>query len=200
MSRENAGSMEHLARRMKNQDEDAVAEFADLFAPRFRSLFRQRGLSSGYAEDLAVSCVTDIVLKIDQYETKEESTFEAWVFTLVWHALADWFRKQKASESLSETLSVGERTEANPLDPQMILAVRQAVAALPAIDQQIIALKYERNEITFAEIGEMTGLTVVNARVRHNRALKKLESKLHGDPRLNGFTCKATRKEKKKTK
>lgn len=187
--------LDNLAWRMKQREEEAFRQFSDLFASRFRSFFRQQGLSAGYADDLAVSCVTDIALKIDKYESKEKSSFEAWVFTLVWNALADWFRREKASTPLSEALSVEEWAEEPPPDPQMILAIRAAVAELPAKDQQIIALKYERNEITFAEIGQIVELTEVNARVRHNRVLKKLESKFQDDPHLTRFIRRAARKE-----
>ncbi|NOT59352.1 MAG: sigma-70 family RNA polymerase sigma factor [Acidobacteria bacterium] len=184
-----------LAERMKQREEEAFQQFADIFAPRFRSFFRKQGISAGYADDLAVSCVTDIALKVDKYESKEKSTFEAWVFTLVWNALADWFRREKGSDPLSETLAIEEREEGSPPDPQMILVIRAAIQELSAIDQQIIALKYERNEITFAEIGKIIGLTEINARVRHNRILKRLERKFRDDPRLTRFIQRATRKE-----
>src|SRR3954468_17271177 len=55
---------EQISEAMKAGVEDAYLRFSEHFGPKFYAQFRLRGLSPGDAEDLAISCVTDIALKV----------------------------------------------------------------------------------------------------------------------------------------
>lgn len=51
---------EQLVERMRSVEAEAFREFADHFGPPFRAMFIRRGLTPPAAEDLAVSCISDI--------------------------------------------------------------------------------------------------------------------------------------------
>jgi RNA polymerase sigma factor (sigma-70 family) len=178
-------NMEDLARRMCELDELAFRDFADHFGSRFRSLFFRRGLQFSDAEDLAVSCVTDIALKVEQYQPVEEGSFEAWVFTLAHRALIDWWRVRRNTESLSEDFPSELSFDDEPIqESDLTSAVRDALAQLSEADRTVIEIKNFMGEQTFAEAGAVLGLSAGAARVRHHRALKRLQTLLEKDSRI----------------
>jgi len=89
---------EDLAARMIELDEDAFREFAEFFAPKFRAFFLARGLGILDAEDLTITCITDIALKVPRYRPTHGANFEKWVFTLARHSLADWWRDHQTPD------------------------------------------------------------------------------------------------------
>ena len=80
---------DNLAMRMKRLDEAAVGEFAREFGPRLRRYFLRKGVAESEAESLAVSCVSDVWLKLERFTPRAPGGFEAWVFTLARNALID---------------------------------------------------------------------------------------------------------------
>jgi DNA-directed RNA polymerase specialized sigma24 family protein len=56
-------------------------------------------------------------------------------------------------------------------------AIREAIAALPGGQAQVVLLKLVRG-LTFAEIGVATGLTEAAAKMRFVRALERLRAEL----------------------
>jgi RNA polymerase sigma-70 factor (ECF subfamily) len=177
---------EELPQRLAALDEGAFREFAALFGPRLRALFVRRGLSTTDAEDLAMSCVTDISLKIDRYDPERGGHFAAWVFTLARHALADWWRKHRAIDMLPESLAApeGELLMDSATVSGVVDAVREAVAQLPEPDRHLLRLRdLERNE-PYSEIARQLGIRTETARVRHLRSLRKLRSLLESDSRI----------------
>jgi len=174
-----------LSRRMVAMEEAAFCEFAKGFGPRFRAFFLNRGLSAAEAEDLAVSCVTDIALKVEKYSRDRGGRFEAWVFTLARHALMDWYRRRRVMSSIPEYLTVPEAQgeEAEP-STDLIDAVREAVSKLSEGDQVLVQFRHLGEAWSYADIAERLGIQPEAARVRHHRALRRLKSLLSPDPRV----------------
>ncbi len=177
--------IEGLARRMRESDEEAYREFACYFGPRFRSFFLRRGLQLGDAEDLAVSCVTDIALKVEKYRAVDGGAFEAWVFTLARQSLLDWWRAHRYTEPLSENpASELPAQDAFENNTELISAVIDALAQLSEDDRAVIQAIEFSGEQTFAEAGKTLGLSEGRVRARHYRALKRLQAILERDERI----------------
>lgn len=89
------------------------------------------------------SCVTAIALKVERYDPARGGRFDSWVFTLAYHALADWWRTNPPEISLPDDLAASlvfdEVDEADPRAlPEVVDAVRDAVARLPERDQALL--------------------------------------------------------------
>jgi len=179
--------IEELATRMLFFEEEAFAEFAEIFGPRLRAYFVKRGLSAGDAEDLSVSCVTDIALKVNRYTPVREGGFTSWVFALAYHSLVDWWRSRRTTEPLPENLSSPARPDDDEADAEVVAAVRQALNLLNDADRSIILLRELEGSYTYEEVAEHLGIRANAARVRHHRALKKLKAILEEDPRIVKF-------------
>lgn len=177
--------IEGLASRMAASEEQAFIEFAETFGSRFKSFFIKKGLTTSNAEDLAVSCITDIALKVEKYKPVREGGFEAWVFTLARNYLIDWLRTRRNSEPLPDNLAA-PTVSTDEIEPNLdiILAVGDALAELSEADQILVKLRHLVEEHSYAEIGERLGISPETARVRHFRALKHLKAILETDERI----------------
>jgi RNA polymerase sigma factor (sigma-70 family) len=181
--------IEDLAARMAVAEEEAYGEFAVTFGPRLRSFFIKKGVGTAEAEELSVSCVTDIALKINKYKPFRPGGFEAWVFTLARHALTDWWRSRLDAVPLSDDLAAPTFDDDEDIETNFVIAiaVRDAIAQLPAPDQLLIKLRHLESESTYAEIGDCLNVSPETARVRHFRAMKRLKSILEADDRISRF-------------
>jgi len=181
--------IEDLAARMAAGEEDAYGEFAVTFGPRLKSFFIRKGVACADAEEISVSCVTDIALKVNKYKPVRAGGFEAWVFTVARHFLIDWLRSRRDSEPLTDDLASLPFDEGEEVAPDLIItiAVREAISQLPATDQTIIRLRHLEFEATYEEIANRLCISPEAARVRHFRAMKRLKSILEEDDRISRY-------------
>lgn len=177
-------SLEDLPARLKNTEPAAFEEFAEHFGPRFRAFFIAKGLQPGDAEDLAATCVTDIQLKVDRYRQLPRGSFKAWVFVLARHAMADWYRERRRGQTRGSLREVALNVDLEVVlaDTKAILAVQEAIAKLPRVLREVVALRDLESQMTYQQIGERLGIKEGTARVRHLRALRQLRMQLEPLP------------------
>lgn len=203
--------LESLAVRLKaylageSDDESVFLEFARYFRSRFAAHFRHKGLTEFDALDLAENCTTDFALKADQYQTTESGSFEAWVFTLMHHALADWYRRRVATEPLAEQPASTERKKLQRRriaritpDRNVIAAVRAALSQLKERDRALIELRDFIEEHSYEEIAALLGRTSNALSTQHHRLLAKLRAMLEQDPRMREWLKRAQQQAEKK--
>jgi RNA polymerase sigma factor (sigma-70 family) len=179
--------VEALADRMTAGEQSAYGEFARYFGRRFRTLFLNR-LPAKDAEELAVSCVSDVAVVIHKYKKQKGGSFQAWALRIARNKLADWWRSHVPEVSLAEDLISKEDStinvddsNSNPdpsdPDPKVVLAVQEAVAQLSPKYRQIICLRHlDGVERTYQEIADYLSTSVNAVKTRHCRALRVLES------------------------
>jgi RNA polymerase sigma factor (sigma-70 family) len=105
----------------------------------------------------------------------ERGSERAWLFGIARNAALDELRRLKRSAPL-----VAEPAAADDEDIDRALsraAVRTALAAMPARDRELIALKFHAG-LGNAELAEVLGVTATNAGTRLHRALNKLREML----------------------
>lgn len=179
---------DQLALRMKGLDQEAVEEFANMFGPRLRFFLIHLGAHPAEAEALAVTCITDVWLKLDRFESKGPGSFQSWVFTLARNAwIDDRRRRGRAPQALPDSVAAASAVRDVPETPPEVSAkVLQALESLSEIDRQIIHLRYFEGCQSFEEIGRLVNLSEGAARVRHHRALGSLEPLLAEYRRIGG--------------
>jgi RNA polymerase sigma-70 factor, ECF subfamily len=168
---------DQLALRMKNLDEEAVGESASMFGPKLRSFLIHLGAHPAEAEVLATTCITDVWLKLDRFESKGPGSFQAWVLTLARNAwIDDRRRRGRAPRALPDSIAAANTACDVPETPPEVSAkVLQALESLSETDRRIIHLRYFEGCQSFEEIGRRVNLSEGAARVRHHRALRSLE-------------------------
>jgi len=179
--------LENLASRLADEREEAFQEFAENFGPRLVWHFRKNGLLQHEAEDLAATCVTDIALKIKRYQPSRGS-FGAWAFAIARNALADRYKQAKRTSEViknwkEETEREAWTSDDEPgLDIEVVLQVQSALAELSEIDRVLIQRRTLQHP--YKDLALELGITEDAARVRHLRALRRVESVLLRSPQI----------------
>jgi len=97
----------------------------------------------------------------------------AWLYTVAKRRFADEARRRGRERRLIGKLSVQSSSDYEPVAG----AIRDAIAALPGGQAQVVLLKLVRG-LTFAEIGAEVGLTEGAAKMRFVRGLERLRAEL----------------------
>lgn len=179
-----------------NDDKEAIKKFlnGDEFA--FESLIKKytqliyffifrHTNDHQLAEDLTQETFIKVWKKLRKFDI--DKNFKNWLFKIAQNVTIDYFRKYKSKEvpfSFFEDKNgfnpIIEKTrDPQPL-PDKILEtkenqnyVRNLIAELPFVYQQIIYMHYELG-LTFTEIAEILGKSVNTIKSWHRRALLKL--------------------------
>ena len=121
------------------------------------------------AEDVTALAFERAFRKRKSFDSRRGSE-RAWVFGIARNAALDELRRMKRTAPLAtEPASPDEELERT----LSRAAVRTALAALPARDRELIALKFHAG-LDNAELAAVLGVTVTNAGTRLHRALTKL--------------------------
>jgi RNA polymerase sigma-70 factor, ECF subfamily len=121
------------------------------------------------AEDATALAFERAYRRRDKYDAGKGSQ-RAWVFGIARNTALDELRRRKRSAALPAD-PPGPEDEADIALRRA--AVRTALAALPARDRELIALKFHAG-LDNAELAEVLGVSVTNAGTRLHRALTKL--------------------------
>jgi RNA polymerase sigma factor (sigma-70 family) len=178
-----ATNLDQLPERLRRLDEVAFKEFMLAFGSRLYRFFRSLSLQPADAESLATSCLTDVGLKIDQFSSRGPGSFERWVLKLARVAFINEWRKRDQASSLADPSHYWyESAWLGMPDDAVNAAVEKGMAALSETDRDIVRWRHYEQELSFAEIGQRLKMSEEAVRVRHHRALKKLEAFLSEHP------------------
>ena len=164
--------LESLVSRMRGGDKEAW----QAFGTRPRRFFCWRGLSGPDAEELAMDCAADIIMKLDRFEDRGEGSFAGWCYALARNRLADWRRRQ--AKHSAQPLDASRAEPAAPPQDTSIRGLQDAVCtgleSLSENDREIIELRHFEAGDSFGQIGQALGVSEGTARTRHHRALQRL--------------------------
>jgi RNA polymerase sigma factor (sigma-70 family) len=125
------------------------------------------------AEDVTALAFERAFRKRKSFDSRRGSE-RSWLFGIARNAALDELRRRKRTAAL-----VSDPPDVTPAPDEELehalrrAAVRTALAALPARDVELIALKFHAG-LDNAELAEVLGVTVTNAGTRLHRALTKL--------------------------
>ena len=172
-----------IVKALETGDEAARGDMLEYLRPRL-VLWATSRLSPGLRaklepDDVAQEALMAVHRSIDRFQGTNHKAFLAWVFKIAQNRirdLADHFGAQKRQKiqplSFSQTSpsTVIARTEE-------VQKVAQALELLPEEYAEMIRLlRFE--ELSYAEIAELKGISANAARIRYCRALKALKSAL----------------------
>jgi RNA polymerase sigma factor (sigma-70 family) len=127
----------------------------------------------GAAEDVTALAFERAYRKRKSFDAAR-GTERSWLFGIARNAALDELRRRKRSAALvTEPAAVQPAAEEELERTLRRAAVRTALAALPARDVELIALKFHAG-LDNAELATVLGVSVSNAGTRLHRALTKL--------------------------
>lgn len=165
------------------QEGDAQA-FTELFG-RYEGLlynfFLRRLRDPGLCEDLYQKAFLNLHKARDRYDPRLK--FRPWFFTIAYNLYRDEIKRRSAArEDSRENLEsspapVEAAPESEALGSEAARKVREAVAALPELQREVIELsRYEG--LSYAEIGRVTGRAENAVKQAAHRAFQGLREKL----------------------
>ena len=122
-------------------------------------------------EDLVSAVFMKIVQKLDSYDPAKASV-STWVYTITRNTVTDHFRARRALVALEDYM-VDEAPMELGYDALDNLA--DALLALKERERDLIVLHYYTG-YTLKEVAEMMGMSYINAKVIHKKALESLRA------------------------
>lgn len=148
----------------------SLAGFAELYERHARDVFRYALVLTGRMED-AEDLTSEAFVRIWEAATDiEELTVRGYLVTIVRNLHRSSWRREKRRASMPAEVAA---PAADPLAAVELERVLAALARLPALDREVLALRAEAG-LAFDEIAAITGLSAEAARVRVHRARKRL--------------------------
>jgi len=163
--------IKELVKQAKAGDKEAFGQIYDLFFEKIYKYIFFRTSNKEEAEDLASLVFLKVWQNLSKYKIKKAAKFSTWLFQIARFTLIDYYRQQKPKVSIEQ---IRELPANNSIINNIELnEVKRYILSLPGNYQTIIVLRYFEG-LSFKEIAEIMGKTVIGSRVLLHRALKKL--------------------------
>ena len=147
--------------------------FRSIIAQYEQRLIRYSTRLTGNREG-AREVVQEAFLRLWQHEDDSLENVEAWLFRVCRNRAIDTLRRQKkiTTVSIDSASAVGvQATEVVAEEPDTVLLA--ALKKLPENQQEIVRLKFQE-DMSYADISEVTGLSVSNVGYLLHMAIKTL--------------------------
>ena len=122
-------------------------------------------------EDLVSAVFMKIVQKLDSYDP-EKASVSTWVYTITRNTVTDYFRTRCTLVALEDYMADEAPEE---LNDGVLDSLADALLALKEKERSLIVLHYYTGH-TLKEVAEMMGMSYINAKVVHKKALDSLRA------------------------
>ena len=138
---------------------------------KVRAYVRGKIQDSHDVEDLVSAVFMKIVQKLDSYDPAKASV-STWVYTITRNTVMDHFRTRRTLVALEDYM-VDEAPV--KLTDDVLDSLANALLALKERERDLIVLHYYTG-YTLKEVAEMMGMSYINAKVIHKKALESLRA------------------------
>ena len=122
-------------------------------------------------EDLVSAVFMKIVQKLDSYDPAKASV-STWVYTITRNTVTDHFRTRRTLVALEDYMVDEAPVE---LTADALDSLADALLALKEKERSLIVLHYYSGH-TLKDVAEMMGMSYINAKVIHKKALTGLQA------------------------
>jgi RNA polymerase sigma-70 factor (ECF subfamily) len=170
---------ESILAKLKNGEREGLDKFFNAYFDRLLNYAFKRCLEVSMAQDIASQTILKIVEKSSNFKYTTKQEFEGWLFKIAENELKQTWRKQNRNRPLMEFDSNIANDEAEAFwqtyqQEEKTLKLLKAVKSLSLIEQQIISLFYFEN-LSYAQVGAVTGKSESAVKTASHRAIKKLK-------------------------
>ena len=121
------------------------------------------------AEDLVSAVFMKIVQKLDTFDPAKASV-STWVYTITRNTVTDYFRTRRSMVAFEDYML--DETE---LTDDVLGSLAEALMSLKEKERDLIVLHYYSGH-TLKIVAEMMGMSYINAKVIHKKALTSLQA------------------------
>lgn len=142
------------------------------FFPKVSAYVRGKVSNPHDAEELVSAVFLKIVQKLDSYDPAKAS-LSTWVYTITRNTVTDFFRTRRTMVAFEDYM-LDEAPEAELTD-DMLDNLADALLSLKEKERDLIVLHYYSGH-TLKTVAEMMGMSYINAKVLHKKALTGLRA------------------------
>ena len=153
----------------------ASEQLWESFSRPLHQFIQRRVRDPHSAEDILQDVFLKIHTHIDTLRTQERLT--SWIYQITRNAIADYYRAQRPTTELSETLPVVEEVVDDDVVRELSPCVSAMVAALPEAYREALRLT-EYQGLSQKALGEQLGISFSGAKSRVQRARAKIKEQL----------------------
>ena len=140
------------------------------FRPKVRAYVRSKIRDPHDAEDLVSAVFAKVVQKLNTYDPAKAS-LSTWVYTITRNTVTDFFRTRRTMVALEDYML--DEVPARELTDEALENLAEALLSLKEKERDLIVLHYYSGH-TLKAIAEMMGMSYINAKVIHKKALNGL--------------------------
>ncbi len=156
-----------LVQRAKLGEKAAVEMLWNAITPKLYGYLVHTLRDTHKAEDIVQDTWLKALKSLPQFHSRGVR-FSAWLYAIAKNECRQYWRKSKPEVSIDEQPDIGVwNTQSNDF-----LFLEKILEKLSSDEQEILRLRYI-SELSFQEIALVLSLSVISARVRVHRALKK---------------------------
>jgi len=139
------------------------------FQPKVRAYVRGKIHDPHDAEDLVSAVFMKVVQKLDSFDPAKASV-STWVYTITRNTVTDYFRTRRSMVAFEDYML--DETE---LTDDALDSLADALMSLKEKERDLIVLHYYSGH-TLKTVAEMMGMSYINAKVIHKKALTSLQA------------------------
>ena len=128
------------------------------------------------ADDLCHDVFEQVFHSLARYDAAK-SSISTWIYQITRYTLIDYIRTKHPSEPLTEDISLMGDSEERIIQKETLECLAAAIAALEQDERDIIVLRYY-NGYSLTDISRLTGISYGMVKVKHKKALKKINEDL----------------------
>jgi len=142
------------------------------YQPKVRAYVRGKIQDPHDAEDLVSAVFMKVVQKLDSYDPAKASV-STWVYTMTRNTVTDFFRTRRSMVAFEDYML--DEAPAMDLTDEALDNLAEALLSLKEKERDLIVLHYYSGH-TLKIVAEMMGMSYINAKVIHKKALTGLRT------------------------
>jgi RNA polymerase sigma-70 factor, ECF subfamily len=155
------------------------AAFAALYrryvTPIYRYVYSRVG-NRNDAEDLTSQVFTEALASLAHY--REQGTFAAWLFTIAARRIVDHYRQTRPQlplDAATDRPADGRSPLSQAIHNEKLAQLAGLISRLDQDRQELLRLRFA-GDLTYAEIGHVTGRSEAAVKMAMNRLLRRLQA------------------------
>jgi RNA polymerase sigma-70 factor (ECF subfamily) len=142
------------------------------FADQLLRFIQSRVPDTATAEDI----LQEVFLRVHNRigSLRDDSKLQSWIFQIARNAIVDYYRGDRTTEQLSESLTVPHYSDSEDATQELIPSVLEFIQCLPEDYRQPLVL-WEFEGLSQQEIADHLGLSLPGAKSRIQRARDRLK-------------------------
>ena len=142
------------------------------YQPKVRAYVRGKIQDPHDVEDLVSAVFMKVVQKLDSYDSAKAS-ISTWVYTITRNTVTDFYRTRRSMVAFEDYML--DETPATELTDDVLDRLAEALLCLKERERDLIVLHYYSGH-TLKTVAEMMGMSYINAKVIHKKALASLRA------------------------